>query len=326
MKQRNFTYIDTHQGVRLRAVVEGHGPLVVLVHGWPESWYAYRHQIDALVQAGMRVAALDMRGCGGSDKPEAQAAYTLRALSTDVAAVIDALGGAPAVLVGHAEGAAIAWATAILYRSKVRAVVGMSEPHRGCPPHPLNDLYSALWPERFFHAAYFQKPGVAERELDADIARTLRKTFYGASGADELLERAFASYRPKRSGFLDGLLDPPTLPAWLSEGDLAYCVEQLRAAGGFGSSLQHFRNSERDFRDLAELSDAVVQQPALFIVGERDPVLDIMPGLRSGPCLERFYADLRGKVFVPGVGRWLQQEAPTAVNHALLGFLAGLTL
>src|SRR5689334_3234348 len=104
MKARQFQFIDTN-GVRLRAVVEGEGPLVVLLHGWPESWYSYRYQLDPLKQAGFRVAALDLRGFGGSDKPQALEAYAVTQLAADVAGVIDALGGAPAVLIGHDWGA-----------------------------------------------------------------------------------------------------------------------------------------------------------------------------------------------------------------------------
>jgi pimeloyl-ACP methyl ester carboxylesterase len=316
--------IDTN-GIRVHAVVEGDGPLVVLVHGWPEGWYSFRYQLDPLVQAGFRVAALDVRGYGGSDKPGAIEAYAMRELAADIAGVITGLGERSAVLVGHDWGAPIVWTTAILHRAQVRAVAGLSVPYLGRPRSPLPELYRALYPDSFFYQLYFQTPGVAERELDADVAQTLRRTYYAASGencAGNASERGFLSQKPKQARFLDGTVDPVVLPAWLTEADLAYWAEQFR--DGFGTSLHRYRNYERDFLALPELAREVITQPALFIAGELDPVLGIIPGRRLCDGMERHYADLRAKLLLPGVGHWVQQEAPDAVNTALLSFLARL--
>src|SRR5262249_27253237 len=148
MQQREFQRIATN-GITVRAVVEGSGPLIVLVHGFPESWYSYRHQLEPLKRAGFKVAAIDVRGYGGSDKPEAIEAYSMRELTADVAGVIDALGGGAAILIGHDWGAPIVWTTSILYRPKVRAVIGMSVPYLGRPKRPVIDIYREIYAGRF---------------------------------------------------------------------------------------------------------------------------------------------------------------------------------
>jgi pimeloyl-ACP methyl ester carboxylesterase len=321
MPERTFRSIQTN-GIQLRAVVEGEGPLVVLVHGWPESWYSYRHQIDPIRDAGFRVAAIDMRGYGGSDKPHAIEAYSLKQMTADVAGVIAALGGGqPAILVGHDWGAPIVWATSILYRPQVRAVAGLSVPFLGRPKVPALQVYRQIYADKFFYQLYFQEPGVAERELEADIPTTLRKTYYSASGDLTRPEADSIGHKKPDASFLDGMIDPATLPAWLSERDLAYYAEQFRA-GGFRGPLNRYRNYERDWEELPQLETDKITQPALYMAGERDPVLRFVPGRNLFDVIDPFYMDLRKKLLVPKVGHWLQQEAPEAVNRELLAFFS----
>ena len=321
MQQREFQRVATN-GISLRAVVHGDGPLIVLVHGFPESWYSYRHQLEPLREAGFRVAAIDVRGYGGSDKPEAIEAYSMRELTADVAGVIDSLGGGSAILIGHDWGAPIVWTTSLLYRRKVRAVVGLSVPYLGQPKRPVVDSYRALYAGKFFYQLYFQEPGVAERELEADIPLTLRKTYYSSSGNFTGPERAALAARPADATFLAGLVDPQPLPAWLTEADIDYYASQFRA-GGFRGPLNRYRNYERDFVELRELAGAKIEQPALFIAGEHDPVLHFSRSSTRplSDVMDPHYTDLRGKHIIPGVGHWVQQEAPEAVNAALLDFL-----
>lgn len=322
MSGEHFQYLETN-GVRLRAAVRGQGPLIVLVHGFPESWYSYRHQLQPLVEAGYRVAAIDVRGYGGSDKPDAIEAYSMKQLTSDLAGVVDALGGRPAILVGHDWGAPIVWTTSILHSAHVRAVVGMSVPFLGRPPRPLTEIYRAIYRDRFFYQLYFQEPGVAERELEADIAKSLRMIYYAASGSAEGSQRGFMADKPKDAKFLDSMVDPDPLPSWLTTEDMAYYAEQF-AAGGFRGPLNRYRNAERDFEELPELQGKRITQPALFIAGERDPVLDFLPGRKLTDVMDDHYADLRGKLLIPGAGHWVQQEAPAQVNAALLSFLSEL--
>ena len=322
MKQRAFQMLDSN-GIRLRTVVEGQGPLCVLVHGWPESWYSWRHQIDPLIAAGYRVAVPDVRGYGGSDKPAALEAYDMVSLTDDVVGLIDALGERQAILIGHDWGAPIVWTTAVRYPQRVRAVVGMSVPHLGRGDRPVIDVLREINKGRFFYQVYFQQPGVAEKELEADVAATIRKVYYSASGDISSAQRGLGGNKGPDANLLDGLPDPKPLPAWLTEEDVAYYAEQFRHSG-FAGPLNRYRNQERDHAMLPELSERKVEQPALFIAGERDPVLNFVPGVKLSDLMDPWYTDLRGKVLVPEAGHWVQQERPAAVNQALLSFLRSL--
>lgn len=322
MKEPAFQMVETN-GIRLRVVVEGKGPLCVLVHGWPESWYSWRHQIGPLVAAGYRVAVPDIRGYGGSDKPEAIEAYDMKSITDDVAGLIDALGEQQAILIGHDWGAPIAWVTAIRHAPKVRAVVGMSVPHLGRGDRPTIEVFRELYKDRFFYQLYFQQPGVAEAELEADPAATIRKVYYSASGDVPRGSPGLSGNKGPDAKLLDGLPDPDPLPAWLTAEDVAYYAQEF-ARSGFRGPLNRYRCQERDHAMLPELSTRKIEQPALFIAGTRDPVLSFVPGLRLSDMMDRWYTDLRGKVLIEGAGHWIQQERPAEVNAALLEFLRGL--
>ncbi len=175
-----FRMIDTN-GIKLRAAIEGEGPLVVMVHGFPESWYSWRHQMGPLAAAGFTACAIDVRGYGGSDKPHAVEAYSMEDITADVAGVIDALSpGKPAVLIGHDWGAPIVWHTAVLHPNKVRAVAGLSVPYFALPPMPLDRIFKAMFTDqgKFFYMAYFQDEGVAEAEFEADVRGALRQLYF----------------------------------------------------------------------------------------------------------------------------------------------------
>ena len=169
-------------GIRVRAAVEGTGPLVVMIHGFPELWYSWRHQIKPVAATGLRVVAPDVRGYGGSDKPHEVEAYDMETLMNDVVGLIDALGEEKAVLVGHDWGAPICWNTAALHPERVSAVAGLSVPYRGRIDVPVIDLWRRIYRGKFFYQLYFQEEGVAEAELEADVRTSLRKFYYSISG------------------------------------------------------------------------------------------------------------------------------------------------
>lgn len=310
-------------GTRIRAVVEGKGPLCVLVHGWPESWYSWRHQIGPLVDAGYRVAAIDVRGYGGSDKPAAIEAYAMKELTSDVAGVIDALGADQAILIGHDWGAPIVWVTSILHRARVKAVVGLSVPYLGRPPIPPMELWKQVYKDRFFYQLYFQEPGVAERELEADVRTALRKVYFSASGDAWNAERTTTAAKPSTATMLEGLVDPKPFPAWLSEADLDYFTAEFEKSG-FRGPLNRYRSQGIDFEQLPQLAEEKITEPALFVAGSRDPVLRFIPGVSVLDRMDRYYDDLRGKVVIDGAGHWIQQERPEAVNAAVVDFLKKL--
>ncbi len=308
--------IETN-GIRLRIAEEGRGPLVLLLHGFPESWYSWRHQIPALAGAGYRVVAPDQRGYGASDAPEAIEAYAIRNLVGDAVGVLDALGESTAVVVGHDWGAPVAWHCALLHPERFRAVAGLSVPYVGRSPIPPLDVFRMMAGDRFFYILYFQEPGVAERELERDVADTLRRFLYAASG--DVTESPDFWQKPATAGFLDGLPNPAKLPGWLTQHDLDTFTAEFRRAG-FRGGLNWYRNLDRNWHELEHLAGKKVEVPSLFVAGDRDPVLAMIPVAAMHDCV----SDLRGLELIPGCGHWTQQERPAEVNAALLRFLRGL--
>jgi len=305
--------------VRLRVALAGAGPLVVLIHGFPEGWYSWRHQIPALASAGFRVAAPDVRGYGGSDKPLAIEAYTIREMCADIDGLIAALGAEQAVVIGHDWGAAITYATALFHPERVRALAGLGGPHLGRGPMPFVELLRKVYQDRFFYQLYFQEPGVAEAELDADPLTSLRKIYYAASGEGQKAK----VHDPSGPGWLDRLVDPDPFPPWLTETDLDYCAEQFRHSG-FGGPLNRYRNSERDFAQLGEVEGKRITQPAAFLAGSLDANLRMLPGVDVIELMRAQFDELRTVKLFDDAGHWLQQERPAEVNAALLEFLQGL--
>ncbi len=309
-------------GIIHRVAIEGDGPLVLLIHGFPESWYSWRHQIAPLAAAGYRVAVPDVRGYGGSDKPDAIAAYDMAAMCADAAGIIEALGSEPAVVIGHDWGAPIAWHTALLHPETVRAVAGLSVPYTGRPFAPFTKILKKIYKDRFFYFLYFQTPGVAEAELEADVRGALRKFYYAFSGEGMTNDRPKG--KPKDAQLLDGLTDPAVLPSWISEEDLDYYTGEFEQSG-FRGPLNRYRNAERDWEMTSDLSDRQIEQPACFIAGALDPVLAFVPGADLIETMKKFVPDLRGCHLIDGAGHWIQQERPDAVNAALLSFLGDVT-
>ena len=195
--------------IDIRVAVAGEGPLMLFVHGWPELWYSWRHQMDHFADR-YTVAAMDVRGYGGSSKPVEIERYSLQELASDAAAVIDAMGGS-AIVVGHDWGAPIAWQTARLHADKVSAVAGLSVPYLPIGPDSAMELWDLVYADKFFYMKYFQAPGVAEAELGADTARSLRMVWYSASADGR---GAMIMDKPADATMLDGLVDPDPFPAW----------------------------------------------------------------------------------------------------------------
>ena len=317
-----FRMIDAG-AARIRAVVEGEGPLVVMVHGFPESWYSWRHQIGPVADAGFTACAIDVRGYGGSDKPEEIAAYDMESIVGDVTGVADALSpGAPAILLGHDWGAPIVWNSALARPDRFRAVAALSVPFLGVPRRPFTDVFRQAFTAkgRFFYQEYFQQPGVAEAELEADVRGFLRRFIYAISG-----DAPPGSWPDKPHGatLLEGLADPDPFPAWLSDADLDYYVGQFEASGLRGP-LNRYRNHERDFAWAQQFADRRIEQPALFVGGTKDPA-STMFGAVPDPvtAMAPFVPNLAGQM-IEGCGHWTQQERPQEVNRLLLDWLRRL--
>ena len=310
--------------VSLEVAVEGDGPLCILVHGWPETAYSWRHQIAPLVRAGHRVAVPHVRGYGGSDAPEAVEAYAMTALVGDIVGLMDALEAPSATLIGHDWGAPIVWHTALMHPDRVDAVVGMSVPHLGRGgPVPPTEVLQAVYRDRFFYILYFQQPDVPEAEFERDVRDALAKVYFANSGDSTKAMRQAMRARMRGDGYLTGLIAPDPLPAWLDEADLDRYVADFERSG-FRGGIHRYRNMDPDFHALEHLAQAKIRPPALFVAGQHDSVLRYAPGTNLMDIMDPFYADLRGKVVIPDCGHWVQQEKPEVVNAAVLEFLASL--
>jgi pimeloyl-ACP methyl ester carboxylesterase len=296
----------------------GAGPLVVLLHGFPESWYSWRHQLVALAEAGYHVVAPDQRGYGGTDAPAEIDQYTMLHLVGDVIGLVDALGEATAVVVGHDWGGPVAWHTAQLRPDVVRGVAVLSVPFRPRGSVRPTDAMRTRIGEGYY-IVYFQQPGVADAELNADPRRTLRMLLYTASG--DAPQRP--PMVPPGGGFLDFLQDPAVLPAWLTEADLdAYTQDYAKS--GFTGGLNWYRNLDRNWALTGAWHRAPITPPALYLAGELDMVVNV-PGTRKYlPTMVEQVPNLRPIRLLPGCGHWTQQERPAEVNAALLDFLASL--
>ena len=318
-------------GIRLNIAEQGKGPLVLLCHGFPESWYSWRHQIEALAAAGFHAVAPDMRGYGKSDAPEAIDQYTIFHLIGDLVGVLDAIEAKTAVIVGHDWGANIAWQAARLRPDRFRAVVALSVPFR--PRGPVRP--TSVMPrtaDAQFYQLYFQEPGVAEAELERDPRATVRNMLYGASGDGAAAARAAAASSgaspnlgmvPKGGGFLRGSGAPATLPAWLSEADIDFYAGEFKRSG-FRGGLNYYRNIDRNWELTAAFADVKVTVPALYVAGDRDMVVSFPGTDQLLANLKQFVPALRNIQMLPGCGHWTQQERPGEVSAAIIDFVRGL--
>jgi pimeloyl-ACP methyl ester carboxylesterase len=318
MTEITHRLVDSTSGLRMHVAEAGSGPLVLLLHGFPECWYSWRHQLTALAEAGFHAVAPDQRGYCRTGGPEAVEEYSILHLVGDTVGLIDALGEREAVVVGHDWGAPVAWHTAQLRPDLVRAVVGLSVPHRprGSRP-PVGALREALGDG--FYMVYFQQQKAPEAELERDRRASFRRMLFAASGEGP----GTLPLIPPGGGFLDVCPEPERLPAWLSEADVAtYAAEYGRT--GFGGPLNWYRNLDRNWELTAAWHRAPVRPPALYVAGDRDPVVT-GPGARQAiASMDTFVPDLRDTLWLPGCGHWTQQERPREVNEAMLAFLRAL--
>ncbi len=310
-------------GVRIHLVEHGTGPLVLLVHGFPESWFSWRHQLPVLADAGYRAVAIDVRGYGRSARPDAVDAYRMLAHIGDNVGVVEAVGEREAVIVGHDWGSAIASYSALVRPDVFGALVTMSTPHRmpGGSLRP-SERFAAMGGDEEFYISYFQEPGRAEAEIESDVRGWLAG-LYVSSSADRVPSpdgRTPATV-PPGGRMRDRFVVPDPLPAWLGDDVLDHYAAAFGATG-FTGALNRYRNMDADAEDLRAFAGVPVTVPSLFIGGDHDAATiwgaaDIenfgasMPGLRGSHILER-------------CGHWPGEEQPERVNELLVGFLDGL--
>lgn len=301
----------------MHCVEAGSGPLVMLLHGFPESWHSWRHQLGALADAGFHAVAPDLRGYGRTEAPEAQEAYDIFQLTGDVVGLVHALGETSAAIVGHDWGALITHHAALFRPDMFRAVALLSVPYR-----PRGSMNQSAWeqqkyPGKIFYQAMLRSPG-SNQFLMTDVRGSLLRGLYGLSGEAEGEDR----WSPVRDPSAPrGAATAPKMPSWLTEEDLDFLVEEYTRAG-FTGGLNYYRNMDRNWALTPFLNGAKIMQPTIFIAGDRDPVLEFTRGAYEH--LAENIPNLKKNVLLPGVGHWTQQERPEDVNRLLVEFLREL--
>jgi len=319
-------YIVESNGIRIHVAEQGEGPVVLFCHGFPETWYSWRHQLPALAEAGFRAVAPDMRGYGETESPKAIDQYTLLHLVGHMVGLLDALHVDKAVIVGHDWGAPVAWHAALLRPDRFRGVVGLSVPFL-----PLGQVYtSQQLPETedaIFYQAYFQAPGVAEADMEHDIRLSVRSVLYTLSGDFPVPQAAPGApgvgMVPKRGGMRATRINPTSLPRWISEAEANVYVEQF-SKSGYRGGLNWYRNIDRNRELLSAFTGLKINVPALYAAGERDVVLAFQGMDSVIAALPQNVPLLQRTVLLSGCGHWAQQERPNEVNAALLEFLQAI--
>ncbi len=311
----------TTNGIRMHYAEQGAGPLIVLCHGWPESWYSWRHQIVALAAAGFRVVAPDQRGYGRTDRPDPIDAYNIFSLTGDIVGLVHALGESNAIIVGHDWGAPVAWHCALLRPDIFRAVALLSVPFLPRGSVRPTDAMKALEGENnWFYQHYFQEPGRVEKELDEDPRRSMAMMLYSASGDAPPAERWNFLF-PRSCKFLESGTVPGRLPGWLTQEDLDFYAAEF-ATSGFRGGINWYRNIDRNWELTGFLDGLKLTQPSVFAAGEHDVVLAMYPD--AAKVVDLSMPNCRKNLLIPGAGHWLQQERPSEINNLLIEFAKSL--
>ncbi len=316
----------THQtealnGCHWHLVVEGQGPLLILLHGFPYSWYEFRHLIQPLAAAGFRVVTPDLPGYGQSDCPDDLARHTHVRLVGDLVALVQRFQAGTALLVGHDVGSSLAFAAAQMRPDVFTAFAMLNTPQTLRSPVAPRQLWQQMRQDsgQVFYQEYFARDE-AITELDADLRHSLRAIQFSISGAAVGAQKWRATMAPGE-GFLDTVSDPAQLPAWMSEAALDVYVEHYRRHG-FRGALAPYRCREINWAQTAFLSGCRPTQPALFLGGDQDPANERFR--RNYDQLEQVIPGLQGKHLLAGAGHSLPEEATAQVLAHLLPFLGRL--
>ncbi|MFE6052490.1 alpha/beta hydrolase [Kitasatospora sp. NPDC056446] len=307
---------------RLHLVEQGTGPLVLLIHGFPETWYSWRRQLPALAAAGYRAVAPDVRGYGRSSKPAATDAYRMLDLVEDNVALVRALGEDSAVVIGHDWGSPIAAACALLHPEVFRAVALLSVPYSPPGGPRPTDVFAQMGGDQEFYVSYFQEPGRAEAEMEPDLRGWLAG-FYAAMSADTMPapDEPDPHFVTRTGGRLRDRFPHGTLPAWLTEDDLDVYAAEFERTGMTGA-LNRYRSMDRDWEDLTPYNGAPITQPSLFIAGALDASTTWMT--HAIDAYPTTLPALTATHILDDCGHWTQQERPDEVNHLLTTWLTSL--
>ena len=308
MAEVTHRFIETN-GIRMHIAEQGTGPLVLLLHGFPELWYSWEKQMTALAEAGYHAVAPDMRGYGQTDRPVKVEQYTHLHLVGDIVGLMDVLGEAQAIVAGHDWGASVAWNMALFRPDRVRGVIGLSVPYSPRGQASLLTVMRSVLGNGFY-MSYFQQPGVAEAEFERDVRTTMRK-FLTANLSG-------AAVVPEGKGMLDVMIESEKLPAWLTEQDLEVFTTEFERTG-FTGGLNWYRTIDLTWELMAPWHHALVMPPALFMAGEN------FPGAKNSIAnMRATVPNIKRIILLEDCGHWIGQERPSEVNAAMIEFVQGL--
>jgi len=282
---------------------ENAGNPIVLCHGWPEHAFTWRHQMNALADAGFHVIVPNQRGYGGSSRPSDVASYDIEHLTGDLVALLDHFGYQDATFIGHDWGAMVVWGLALLHPSRVAAVINLSLPYMERSELPPVDFMEAILGSDYYFVHFNRQPGVADAVLDANASQFLRN----------LYRRNEPPVEPQPGMVMIELAraQAPLGDPLMSDAELSVFVSAFEASG-FTGSINWYRNVDRNWELLAEV-DPIVQQPALMIYGDRDTIPKALDLARFVPNVEEVSLDC---------GHWIQEEKPDETSALILDWLS----
>lgn len=306
-------------GISMHYVEQGSGPLIVLCHGFPHTWYSWSRQIPVLAEAGFRVVAPDMRGMGQTDAPLEADQYGVDAITADLLGLLQHLQCQQAIFAGLDFGAFAVYDLALQAPEKVRAIIGLENPAAPHNPHvpPLTE-YAEMARNHFLHIEYFRPVGPADADLDAAPREFLQKVFYALSG-DYDFSKVMA--HPPGITYMQALPEAPPLPwSWLSLADFEHYVEAY-SRSGFTGGLNWYRSMDLKWQHRKAFEGLKSAVPAYFIGSEYDVDLEHFHGDDPISLMRAQFPDLRRVKMIPGAGHLVQLECSDEVNRCLLDFL-----
>ncbi len=321
MHEISHRFIETN-GIRMHIAEAGHGPLVLLCHGFPEFWHSWRYQLTALADAGFHAVAPDQRGYGQTEAPESIKSYNIMQLTGDIIGLVNALKEGQAVIVGHDWGVQVASHCALFRPELFAAVVLLSVPFLPRYPGdiPPIELMKQIYSDGVFYQVYFQEPGKAEADMEFDVRKTMMAMMYSLSGSAPP-DKQWRYVIDEGQSFRKTSFLPDSIPEWLLEEEVDYITSEFERTG-FCGGLNWYRNIDFNWEMTPFLTGAKLRQPALYIGGELDGVLRMYSS--QVDALEQNVPNLRGKIIIPKVGHWINQESPQEINSLLIQFLTDL--
>ncbi|MDG2308806.1 MAG: alpha/beta hydrolase [Candidatus Binatia bacterium] len=301
-------------GIRMAFMEQGTGPAVVLCHGFPELGYSWRHQMAAVADAGFRVIAPDLRGYGGTDRPEPVADYDIVHLNGDLVGLLDALEIDQAIFVGHDWGGNLVWEMPKMHRDRTAGVIGVNTPALARAPVEPTTIFKMMFGDNFY-ILHFQQPGIADAGLAKDVRRTFRKLMRSGVPLEQYASSTFREDGKMRN-MVDAVEgDQEVGELIVSEEELGVYVDTFERTG-FTGGINWYRNFDRNWELSAAWADNPIDVPSLMVTAELDPAL--RPELAEP--MKEFVPDLE-TVQIGGSGHWTQQEKPDELNRLMVDWL-----